>query len=87
MNTFCERHGLIANTTTLPKRAGDRSTLGLRLGSTPMAIRGLGAAGFSEIAAAVAALVGRGPDGVFDATIAERMKALALALAHPIPFG
>jgi glycine hydroxymethyltransferase len=85
VNTFLERHGLVANTTTLPNRAGDRSALGLRLGSTPMAIRGLGAAGFAEVAAAVAALIGSGPDSVFNAPLAARMK--ALALAHPIPFG
>ena len=85
VNAFLERHGLVANTTTLPGRPGDRSALGLRLGSTPMAIRGLEGAGFREVAEAIASLLRRGPGAAFDATLAARMK--ALALAHPIPFG
>ena len=85
VNTMLERHGLVANTCTLPRRTGDGSALGLRLGSTPMAIRGMGTAGFAELAAGVAALIARGPGGAFDVPLAARMK--ALALAHPIPFG
>ena len=46
LNVVLEQHGLVANSTTLPRRAGDISTLGLRLGSTPMSIRGLGDDGF-----------------------------------------
>ena len=41
VNAHLERHGILGNTTTLPRRPGDRSSLGLRLGSTPMSIRGL----------------------------------------------
>jgi glycine hydroxymethyltransferase len=85
LNALLERHGVIANTTTLPRRTGDRSSLGLRLGSTPMTIRGLDREGFGVVAAAIAALVGRGPGAALDAPIRDRMK--ALALAHPIPFG
>jgi glycine hydroxymethyltransferase len=85
INGQLERHGIIANTTTLPRRAGDRSSLGLRLGSMPMTIRGLDSEGFGVVAAAVAAVLERGPDGALDASIQRQMQ--ALAAAHPIPFG
>ena len=85
VNVFLERHGIVGNTTNLPRRAEDRSVLGLRLGSTPMAIRGFNAAGFGEVAAAIAQLLKRGPGAAGDAAIAARMK--ALALGHPIPYG
>ncbi len=85
INGRLERHGVVANTTTLPRRAGDCSSLGLRLGSTPMTIRGLDPQGFEAVASAVAALLERGPGAAPDAAIQSRMK--ALAAAHPIPFG
>ena len=85
INTQLERHGIVANTTPLPRREGDRSPLGLRLGSTPMTIRGLDAEGFAAVAAAVVALLERGPGSAPDAALQSRMK--ALAAAHPIPFG
>ncbi len=85
LNAQLERHGIIANTTTLPRRPGDRSSLGLRLGSTPMTIRGLDRQGFGVVAGALAALIESGPDAALDAPIQRQMK--ALALAHPIPFG
>jgi len=85
VNAQLERHGIIGNTTTLPRRAGDRSSLGLRLGSTPMTIRGLDAEGYAAVASSVAALVNRGPGAALDAQLRRKMK--EIALAHPIPFG
>lgn len=85
VNIFLERHGIVGNTTNLPRRGEDRGALGLRLGSTPMAIRGFNTAGFGEVAAAIAQLLKRGPGVAEDAAIAARMK--VLALAHPIPYG
>lgn len=85
VNHQLERHGIIGNTTTLPRRAGDQSTLGLRLGSTPMTIRGLDVEGYSAVASSVATLLKRGPGAAPDASIQGRMQ--EIALAHPIPFG
>ncbi len=84
VNRFLENHGIVANTTSLPRRAGDTGILGLRVGSTPMAIRGLSVQGFRDLGKQVAALLGRGPAGAPDRGVAARMK--ALALQHPIPF-
>ncbi|MCC7194118.1 MAG: serine hydroxymethyltransferase [Gemmatimonadaceae bacterium] len=83
VNAHLARHGILGNTTTLPGRPGDRSRLGLRLGSTPMSIRGLPAAGFEALGAAVAALL-RGRPGTVDAGIERASQ--ALAREHPIPF-
>lgn len=83
LNGHVERHGIIGNTTTLPKRTGDKSSLGLRLGSTPMAIRGLDTAGFEALGRTVAALINRA--GVTDAEVQKKSR--ELALSHPIPFG
>lgn len=83
LNARLERHGIIANTTALPRRPGDRSSLGLRLGSTPMAIRGLDRQGFAAVATALSALITGGPTDVVNASIQRQMN--ALALAHPIP--
>ena len=85
VNGELERHGIVANTTTLPRRPGDSSALGLRLGSTPMTIRGLDRDGFGAVAAAIAGVLDRGPARAVDASIQRQMK--ALAAAHPIPFG
>src|SRR6185503_15543787 len=85
VNAQLERHGLIGNTTTLPRRAGDRTELGLRLGSTPMTIRGLDAENFAVVASSVAALIKRGPGAAVDEQLRRKMK--EIALAHPIPFG
>jgi len=84
LNTHLERHGILGNTTTLPRRSGDRSSLGLRLGSTPMSIRGLPVQGFTDLGAAIATLINRGP-GAVDEALQRAMR--AIALAHPIPFG
>jgi glycine hydroxymethyltransferase len=85
VNAQLERHGIIGNTTTLPRRAGDRISLGLRLGSTPMTIRGLDAEGYAAVASCVAALINRGPGAALDEQLRSKMK--EIALAHPIPFG
>lgn len=84
VNAHLERHGILGNTTTLPRRPGDKSSLGLRLGSTPMSIRGLPAEDFANLGAIVATLIARGP-GEVDAGMQQATK--SLALAHPIPFG
>jgi len=85
VNVTLEQHGLVANTTTLPRRQGDISTLGLRLGATPMSIRGLGDDGFAQAAKAVATLLAAGPRAGLDTRIAGRMR--ELAMTNPIPFG
>lgn len=85
VNAQLERHGIIGNTTTLPRRAGDRTELGLRLGSTPMTIRGLDAENFAVVASSVAALLKRGPGAAVDEQLRRKMK--EIALAYPIPFG
>jgi glycine hydroxymethyltransferase len=83
INAHLERHGIIGNTTTLPRRSGDRSSLGLRLGATPMSIRGLDAAGFESLGRTVATLINAA--GTRDAAIERRLR--ELAIAYPIPFG
>ena len=83
LNAHLERHGIIGNTTTLPKRSGDKSGLGLRLGSTPMSIRGLDNAGFESLGRTVGQLINRA--GVTDADVQQKSK--ELALSYPIPFG
>jgi glycine/serine hydroxymethyltransferase len=85
VNHELERHGIIGNTTTLPRRSGDASSLGLRLGSTPMSIRGLNVEGYAEVAKCVATLINRGPGASLDKGLQRRMK--QIARAHPIPFG
>jgi len=84
VNAHLARHGILGNTTTLPGRPGDRSRLGLRIGSTPMSIRGLPAASFEALGTAVATLL-RGRPGTVDSGI-ERANQV-LARDHPIPFG
>jgi glycine hydroxymethyltransferase len=84
LNGHLERHGIIANTTTLPRRAGDRNSLGLRLGSTAMTIRGLDQQGFATVAKCVSALIARTPGAAIDVQIQRQMR--ELALAHPVPF-
>jgi glycine hydroxymethyltransferase len=83
LNAHLERHGIIGNTTTLPKRTGDASALGFRIGSTPMSIRGLDVQGFEALGRTVGQLLKRG--STVDAEIQRSMK--ALALSNPIPFG
>ena len=85
LNAQLECHAIIGNTTTLPRRAGDRSALGLRLGSTPMTIRGLDAAGYASVASCVAALLRRGPGAGLDAQLRRTMQ--DIARAQPIPCG
>lgn len=71
--------GIVANTTPLPERGESR--LGLRLGSTPMAIRGLDAADFRALGAALGRFLNGADDGALAAHCA------ALAAAHPLPPG
>lgn len=70
------RHGIAANTTTLPGRTG------LRLGSTPMAIRGLDVPGFRALGLSLGRFLLGGAD---DAGFAAEMA--ALARRHPVPPG
>ena len=83
-NAWLLKHGVVANTTGLPARADTRSRIGLRLGSTPMTIRGAGAEIFEEIGTLVASLLTRGPDADIDDRCSRRMGELAAAC--PIPF-
>jgi glycine hydroxymethyltransferase len=55
LNTVLTRHGITANTTGLPARSG--GGLGLRLGSTPMTIRGMDAAMFCQLGGEIAKLL------------------------------
>ena len=84
VNEWLLQHGIVANTTGLPALEGKRGRLGLRLGSTPMTIRGAGAADMQEIGALLADLLVRGPEGGEDPQVSERMR--AIAAARPIPF-
>lgn len=72
--------GIVANTTTLPVRGESR--LGLRLGATPMAIRGLGTEGFRELGRAIGRFLAAGGD---DGALAARTT--HLATAYPVPAG
>lgn len=79
LNAALFKAGIVANTTTLPQRGESR--LGLRLGSTPMAIRGMDAAGFRALGAALGRFLAGADDGALAAHCA------ALAAAHPVPPG
>ena len=57
LNECLEEHGLVANTTHLPRRADGDGRLGLRLGTTPMSIRGVDAARFEELGRDVATIL------------------------------
>ena len=50
-----ERHGLVANRVTLPEKLGARSRVGIRLGTTAMATRGMREEGFAAVGALIAA--------------------------------
>jgi glycine hydroxymethyltransferase len=76
LNAALFRHGIVANTTTLPRR------MGLRLGSTPMAIRGLDVPGFRVLGLGLGRfLLGGAEDAGFAAEMA------ALARLYPVPSG
>jgi len=55
LNTVLTRHGITANTTGLPARSG--GSLGLRLGSTLMTIRGMDAAMARQLGGEIAKLL------------------------------
>jgi glycine hydroxymethyltransferase len=76
-----ERHGLIANRVTLPEKPGTRSQVGLRLGSTAMATRGMREDGFANIGALIAEVL-RGT-GEHQPDLERRCR--ELASSYPIP--
>ena len=76
-----ERHGLVLNKVTLPRRADSKGRAGLRLGTTAMAMRGLNEAGFEAIGATIGELLKSGRD--HDPEIERRCR--EIALSHPIP--
>ncbi|MDB5413515.1 MAG: hypothetical protein JWR10_1850 [Rubritepida sp.] len=76
LNAALFRHGVVANTTGLS------GGLGLRLGSTPMAIRGLDSSGFRALGRWLGAFL---LNGVGDRGFAEGIA--ALAVHHPVPPG
>lgn len=84
LNIYLERHGILANTRVLARRAGDLSSVGLRLGLTPMTIRGLDHDGVAVVARCLSALIRRGPNNVADDVIQRNLR--ELALAHPVPY-
>jgi glycine hydroxymethyltransferase len=73
------RHGMITNTTSLT------GGLALRLGSTPMALRGVDAAGMRAVGLRLGAFLARGPEAPDDPQLAEAMA--AMARRHPVPPG
>ena len=80
-----EAHGLLANPCALPAQCeGDRRR-GLRLGTTAMTIRGMGAESFTVVADLLADLVSAPADAPLDDTAARRVA--ELAMAYPIPDG
>jgi glycine hydroxymethyltransferase len=84
LNRFLLDHGIVANTTGLPRIAGKAGVLGLRVGSTPMTIRGADATTHRTIGRIVAGLLSGGAPGRPDKAVARAVA--ALAEKHPIPF-
>lgn len=78
------RHGMVANTVSLPARGSQPGRLGLRLGSTAMTIRGAGPAEFTQIARSLAVVLAQAPEAADEPAIVERMQ--RLAAQFPIPF-
>ncbi len=76
------RYGLAANTTGLPALEDGGNQLGLRIGSPPMTIRGMDAAGFGAVAEALARVVDMAEDET-DAALGDRIR--GLAHRHPPP--
>lgn len=75
------RHAVTANTTALP--AANGASLGLRLGSPPMTIRGMEADGFRAVGRDLAGLLA-GPADRDDADVLARMHGLAGAFTVPV---
>jgi glycine hydroxymethyltransferase len=80
LNHRLEEAGIIANATGLPRREGTDSRLGLRLGTTPMSIRGLREADFEAIGDGVARLL----RGRTDDELRKRMT--RLSREFPVPY-
>jgi glycine hydroxymethyltransferase len=57
VNECLEGHGLLANTTSLPRQADAVSRLGLRLGTTPMSIRGMDEGEFRALGRDIAVIL------------------------------
>jgi glycine hydroxymethyltransferase len=79
-----EAHGLVCNALQLPERNGAAGRTGLRLGSTAMTIRGMGEAGFRQIARLIAGILRASDDAVDSRTRAEVAD---LARRCPVPAG
>ena len=80
-----EAHGLLANPCALPAQCeGDRRR-GLRLGTTAMTIRGMGAESFTVVADLLADLVSAPADAPLDESATRRIA--ELAMEFPIPDG
>jgi glycine hydroxymethyltransferase len=83
LNAHLLRHGIVANTTNLPRVSGGGGMLGLRVGSTAMTIRGADQSAFHAIADALSRLVSE-PKESGNPLVREAL--LKLAEQHPIPF-
>ena len=83
LNAWLFRHGIVANTTGLPARPGPNGRLGLRLGSTPMTIRGAGSGELREMGTAVARLLAAGPRAPEDRTLAATIAEWARSFPPP----
>lgn len=83
LNAALLRHGIVASTTGLPGHPARAGRLGLRLGTTPMTIRGAGVADAREMGAIVGRLLAAGPGRPDDTALAARVADLARRL--PVP--
>lgn len=82
LNERLLHHGIVANTMRLPDPSGRR--IGLRLGSTPMTVRGATPTEFGEIGSALARFIQGGPEAPDD--IGLKRAAEAIAHRRPVPF-
>jgi glycine hydroxymethyltransferase len=84
VNTLLSEHGLTANCTTLPFRKGDKSRVGLRLGSVAMTIRGADAPVFHRLGGILARLLRKPAAHGRDVAAATELE--SIARAHPLPY-
>jgi glycine hydroxymethyltransferase len=79
-----ERHGLVANRVTLPEKLGARSRVGIRLGSTAMATRGMREEGFAAVGALIVDMLRA--KGEHDPALERRCRELAVSFPIPAAF-
>ncbi|MFQ5757054.1 MAG: serine hydroxymethyltransferase [Acidiferrobacterales bacterium] len=79
------RHGVLSNRVCLKRRDGDRSTVGLRLGTTAMTIRGMREAEFVRLGELISSLLDDGESETIDARVAHEVA--DMAAQFPLPPG